>query len=67
MAGVNRGLPSVIRSRINRIAHAAAIQFEETTRQSLTAELQRLASAGGDVQAMGKYLDAHGLANGGKA
>jgi hypothetical protein len=65
MTAPTRTLPTVVRSRINRIAHAAAIRFEETTRQALTAELQRLALGGAGVEALSQHLDAHPLATGG--
>lgn len=51
-------LPSEVKSRINRIAHAMAAEHEAATRQRLLDGIQCLAAAGASLQAMHCHLDA---------
>lgn len=51
-------LPSMVRSRINRIAHAAGIRHENDTRARLIDELQRLIAAGSRLPELQRHLDA---------
>jgi hypothetical protein len=51
-------LPGEVKSRINRIAHAVALQHEASTKQRLLDALQRLASTGAGIKAMHCHLDA---------
>ncbi|WP_422085408.1 hypothetical protein [Variovorax sp.] len=52
-----RPLPNSIKSQINRLAHAAGLRHETTTRQSLIDDLQRLASAGADLKTLENHLE----------
>jgi hypothetical protein len=50
-------LSGALKTRINRLAHAAAIRHETATRQQLLNDLQRLASAGADLKTLETHLD----------
>ena len=56
-ARARKPIPSEIRSRVNRIAHAAAQKHEAEVRARLLADLQRMASEGADLRQLNDHLE----------
>ncbi|KWT64455.1 MULTISPECIES: hypothetical protein [unclassified Variovorax] len=53
----SRPLPGILRSRVNRIAHAAALKHEADMRARLILELQQQMAAGVPLAGLHQLLD----------
>jgi hypothetical protein len=53
-------LPSELRTKVNKISHAAGLEYGEQTKRRLLADLEHRQTAGANIAELRKFLDGVG-------